>query len=109
MLVMKTYPPVGVGINFAREGSRKGIRAPCSNHVKVKDASNGTEKCTALLERLDPVEKGEHEEEDGDGFIVVRASDGTRYVTGNNANESCSQQTSALVLHFFREPWYDYQ
>lgn len=82
---------------------------PRGDHVEVKDGGNGTEKRATLLECFDPAEKREHEEEDGDSFIVVRPGDGTRYVTGHNANESCSQQASTVILHFSREPTYGYQ
>ena len=82
----------------------KGVATPGGDHVKVEEGSDGTEKGATLLEGLDPSEKGEHEQEDGNGFVVVRAGDGTGNVTGNDTNESCCKKTGTFVLHFLGKP-----
>jgi hypothetical protein len=79
-------------------------RTPSGYHVEVEHSSKSAEKSTSLLQRFDPAEKGEHEEEDGDGFIIVGACDGTRDISGYNADESSGEEASALIFHLGREP-----
>lgn len=44
---------------------------PSSNHVKVKNCGNGTEKCASLLEGFYPDKEREHEEKDGYGLVII--------------------------------------
>lgn len=79
-------------------------RTPCSHHVKVEYRSYGTVERTSQLEGFDPEVECEHQQEDGDGFVVVGPRDGTRNISGSNANEGRREETRALVLHLLGEP-----
>lgn len=69
------------------------ITTPGRDHVSVEERSESTPHDGALLDALDPEVEGEDEEEDGNGFIVVTSSDGTRNVTGGNAHEDGGKET----------------
>jgi len=70
------------------------VTTPGRDHVSVEEGSKGTPHDGALLDTLDPQVEGEDEEEDGNGFVVVTASNGTRDVTGGNAHEDGGKETS---------------
>lgn len=75
------------------ETGDEGVSTPRRHHVSVKQCAEGSPKHGAQLERLDPQIKGEDEKEDGNGFVVVAAGDGSRDVTRRNAHEDSSQET----------------
>ena len=68
------------------------VTTPGRDHVSVEESSEGTPHDGTLLDTLDPQVEGEDEEEDGNGFVVVTASHGTRDVTGGNAHEDGSKE-----------------
>lgn len=69
------------------------VTTPCRDHVSVEEGSKGTPHDGTLLDTLDPQVEGEDEEEDGNGFVVVTASNRTRDVTGGNAHEDGGKET----------------
>lgn len=77
-----------------KQAGDEGVTSPRGNHVAVKEGAEGTPQHGALLQRLDPEVEGEDEQEDGDGLVVVAASDGTGDVARGNAHEQGSQETS---------------
>jgi len=79
-------------------------RTPSCHHVEIEKSGKGSEESAAEFERLDPAVECKHEEEDGDSFIVVGTSDGTRNVTRDNANERRSEETSTAILHLCSKP-----
>jgi hypothetical protein len=54
-----------------------GSPTPSRNHIEIKQGCKGAIKRTALLHGFDPEEEGEHEEKDGNSFIIIRSRDGT--------------------------------
>lgn len=55
----------------------KDVTAPGGDHPAVKDGGEHTVESGTLLDGADPEVECVHEEEDGDGFVVIRASDGS--------------------------------
>lgn len=70
------------------------VTTPGRDHVTVEKSSKGTPHDGTLLDTLDPQVEGEDEEEDGNGFVIVTASHGTRDVTGGNAHEDGGKEAS---------------
>lgn len=68
------------------------ITTPGRDHVSVEESSEGAPHDGTLLDTLNPQVEGEDEEEDGNGFVVVAASNGTRDVTGGNAHEDGGEE-----------------
>ncbi len=68
------------------------VAAPRGHHVKVRQGGPRGPEDGAGLDGLDPQVVSEHEREDGDPFVVVRACDGAADVTGNDADESSGEQ-----------------
>ena len=60
---------------------------PGSYHVKVEHGCDGAIKSASYFQCFDPGEKGEHEEEDGDGFVIVGACYGTGDISRYDADE----------------------
>lgn len=56
------------------------VSTPGGDHPAIEEGGKHAPQGGALLDGADPEVKGEHEEEDGDGFVVVRARDGSRDV-----------------------------
>ena len=79
-------------------------RTPCGDHVEVEHSSTSAVEHATLLEGLDPEVESEHEEENGDSFVVVGSSNRARDVSGNNADETCGEETCRLVFQLTREP-----
>ena len=77
---------------------------PRRNHVKIEQRRQGAKEGTTSLQGFDPAKEGEHEEEDGNGFVIVRARNGPGDVSRNDANEGSGKKTSALIFQLFREP-----
>lgn len=70
------------------------VSAPCADHVSVEEGCEASPHNASDLDGLDPEVEGEDKEEDGDGFVVVASSDGSRDVTGCDAHEDSREQTS---------------
>ena len=80
------------------------VTTPGRDHVAVEEGSKGAPHDRSLLDTLDPQVEGEDEEEDGNGFVVVTASNGTRDVSGGNAHEDGGKETGrGRVGHFRRQ------
>ena len=77
-----------------KQAGDEGVTSPGGNHVSVEESAEGTPQHRPLFQRFDPKVEGEDEQEDGDGLVVVAASDGTGDVTRGNAHEQGSQETS---------------
>lgn len=56
------------------------VTTPSSDHPSIEQRGEHTVECTSLFECTNPQVKGEHEEEDGDGLVVIGTSDGSRNV-----------------------------
>jgi hypothetical protein len=70
------------------------VSTPCADHVSVEESCQTSPHNASNLDGLDPEVEGEDQEENGDGFVVVASSDGTRDVTRCNAHEDSREQTS---------------
>lgn len=77
---------------------------PGCHHVEIEQSGKGAEECTSGLKRLDPEEEREHQEEDGNGLIVVRARDRSGNIARNDSNEGSSKETGTLILQLLGEP-----
>ena len=75
------------------------ITTPSSDHVKVEQTACDAPERGAVLHGLDPEVEGDHEQEDGNGFVVVRACYRTRNVSWRNTDKGRSEQTCRIVLH----------
>ena len=62
------------------------VSSPRRDHVEVEDGSDGAIERRTMLHGTDPAPEGEHEEEDGDGFVVIGSGDGTRDIAGYNTH-----------------------
>jgi hypothetical protein len=97
------------------------VSAPCCDHPSVEECREHAPECGALFDGADPEVEGVHEEEDGDGFVVVGAGDGSgdiawceggecgvqlrfRLRTRYDTDESRRQQTRRFVRHLTSEP-----
>ncbi len=47
------------------------ISTPCCDHVEVENGGDGAIKSASLLKSFYPTVEREHEQEDGDSFVVV--------------------------------------
>jgi hypothetical protein len=97
------------------------VSAPCCDHPSVKEGREHAPECGTLLDGADPEVEGVHEKEDGDGFVVVGAGDGSGDVawceggesgvqlrfelrTGYDTDKRSRQQTRRFVRHLTSEP-----
>ena len=53
------------------------VSTPCADHVSVEESREASPHNASDLDGLDPQVEGEDQEENGDSFVVVAASDGT--------------------------------
>jgi hypothetical protein len=53
------------------------IASPSRNHVAIKECRQGTPSDGTFLDSLDPEIEGEDEKEDGNGFVIIAASNGS--------------------------------
>lgn len=74
----------------------EGITTPGCGHPVIGKSTQSSPHDGALLESLDPKEKGKYQQENGDGLIVVATSDGSRDVTRGNAHEGSGQKTGRV-------------
>jgi len=82
----------------------KHVSTPSCDHVEIKYCSDGTEQCAPLLQGFNPAEEGEHEEEDGNGFVIVGTCDRTRNIAWYDSNKGCRKKTCTFILHFLCKP-----
>lgn len=75
----------------------EGVTTPRSHHVAVRQRAKSTPQHRALLQRLDPEEEGEDQQEDGNSLVIVAASNRARDVTRGDSHENRSQQTGGRV------------
>lgn len=75
------------------ETGDEGITTPGSNHVPVEEGAKSSPKHGSELESLDPQVKGEDEQKNGDGFVVVTASDRTGNIARGNTHEDGGKET----------------
>ena len=47
------------------------LRTPGGHHVEVEERGERAKECATKLEGLDPQIEGEHEQEDGNGLVIV--------------------------------------
>lgn len=79
------------------------VTTPSGDHVEVEQSSgSGVQDGTGLL-GLDPEHEGDHQQSDGDGFVIVGTGNGSGDITWDNSHERSSQQTSAGVLDLLGE------
>lgn len=78
------------------------VASPRRNHVSVEEGSQSTPGDGAQLQTLDPQEEGEDQQEDGNGLVVVTASNGTRDVAGSDAHEDCGEETGRGGIRHLR-------
>lgn len=76
--------------------SYEGIATPGGRHPVVEESTQASPQNGALLDSSDPEEVGEDQEENGDGLIIVAASNRSRDVAWCNAHEYSGQETSGL-------------
>ena len=69
------------------------VSTPSGDHVEVEHAGEHAVERAAVLHGFDPEVEGEHEEEDGDGFVVVGAGDGAGDVAWCDADEDGGEET----------------
>ena len=69
------------------------VSTPRRHHVSVEQRGQCAPEHRPVLDSLDPQEKGENEQEDGNGLVVVTTGDRARNVTGCDAHEGCCEQT----------------
>jgi hypothetical protein len=79
--IVRTIRDVETGRVTTHEEQDKGVEgeqvcdedvsSPCGDHVKVKEGGESSPKGTSCFEGTDPEEEGEHEQENGNGFVVV--------------------------------------
>lgn len=70
------------------------ITTPRRHHVSVEQRGKRTPEHRSVLDRLDPEEEGEHQQEDGNGLVIVTTGHGSRDVTRGDAHEGCGEETS---------------
>ena len=87
-----------------RATGEKLTQTPSRDHIEVEESGERAEECATRLQSFDPAVEREHEQEDSDSFVVIRASDRTRDVTGSNSNESSREKAGALIFHLLRKP-----
>jgi hypothetical protein len=80
------------------------LLTPRSHHVEVENGGNSSKERAPLFQGFYPAKECEHEEENGDCFVIVRPSNRSGNVAGHNANEGGSKKACALVLHLLSEP-----
>lgn len=69
------------------------ISTPRRNHVSIEQRRQRTPHDRTILDCLDPEEEGEHQKENGNGFVVVAASNRTGDITRDNPHESSGEET----------------
>lgn len=80
------------------------ITTPRANHVPIEERTHGAPKHGAILDRLDPQEEGEDEQENSNGLVVVATGHGARNVSGRDAHEGGGEEASRRrVDHLRRE------
>ena len=70
------------------------ISTPSGDHVPIEQGSQGSPHDRTVLDSLDPQEEGEDKQENGNGLVVVASGDGSRDITGRDAHECRSEETS---------------
>lgn len=76
----------------------EGVSTPWSNHVKVGKGWADWPQDAASVTGLNENIESEDESEDGDTFVIVRSSDGSGHVTGNQTDEQGSKKASAMFF-----------
>lgn len=59
------------------ETGDEGVSTPRCHHVTVEQSAEGSPKHGTQLKSLDPQVEGEDKKEDGDGFVIVAAGNGS--------------------------------
>jgi len=57
------------------------VSSPSCHHVEVEERCTDSPESASVLESFDPEVESDHQKEDGDGFVIVRPSDGSGNVT----------------------------
>lgn len=70
------------------------ITTPGRDHVAIEQGTQSAPHDGTLLDTLDPEVEGKDKEEDGNGFVVVTSSNGTRDVTRGNAHKDGGEEAS---------------
>lgn len=80
------------------------IASPRGHHVPIEKRREGSPHDRSVLDSLDPQEKGEDQQEDGNRLIVVATRNRTRDITRSNAHEGSRKKTGRRrVGHFAGE------
>lgn len=74
--------------------SDEDVSTPGGNHPAIEERSDGTPEGRSGLQRPDPSEESDHEEEDGNSLVIVGSSNRTGDVSGNDTDEGRGKQTS---------------
>lgn len=79
------------------------VATPRGDHVEVGERASGRPQHAAGLHRTNPQPVGQEHAENGNAFVIVRASDRARNVAGHDRNETGSDQAGAGVFELFGE------
>jgi len=76
------------------------ISAPRADHVAVEQGCESSPHDTPHLHGLDPEVEGVHQQEDGNGLVVIAPRYGTRDVAWRDSHEArCKQASGGRVGH----------
>lgn len=70
-----------------QQAGDEGVSSPRGHHVAVEEGAESAPKHGALLQSLNPEIEGEDQEKDGDGLVIVAASDRPGDVARGNTHE----------------------
>lgn len=77
------------------------ISTPWGDHVEVSESRAYWPQDAAGVTSFDENVESEDEGKDGDTFVIVRSSDGSGHVTGNQTDEKSGKQASAVLFGDF--------
>lgn len=69
------------------------ISSPGRHHVTVEEGTKGAPEHRTKLESLDPQVERKYEKENGNGLVIVAASNRSRDVAGCNTHEDGGEET----------------
>ena len=78
------------------------ISTPRRYHVSVEQGGQRAPEHGTFFDGLDPEEKGEDKQEDGDCLVIVASGNRTRNIAGCNTHKSSSKQASGGRSDHFR-------
>lgn len=76
----------------------EGVAAPWSHHVEIGQRWADCPEDWACVAGFQEDVEGEDQCEDGDAFVIVGSSNGSRHVTWSQSNKQRSKQASSVFL-----------